>query len=87
MTILSPLAGHPDPEISSAAILAIGTARYRLDDEAGALVAWRAAAERGGSNAWLGWRAVAEQRVRDGELEEAIAAYREADRAAPPASH
>lgn len=85
VTILSPLAGHPDPEISSGALLAIGTARYRLDDEAGALVGWRAAAERGGSNAWLGWRAVAEQRVRDGELEEAIAAYREADRAAPPA--
>lgn len=85
VTILSPLAGHPDPEISSAALLAIGTARYRLDDEAGALVAWRESAERGGSNAWLGWRAVAEQRVRDGELEEAIGAYREADRAAPAA--
>ena len=85
VTILSPLTGHPDPEIASAALLAVGTARYRLDDEAGALVAWREAAERGGSNAWLGWRAVAEQRVRNGELEEAIAAYREADRAAPPA--
>ncbi|MEO8251974.1 MAG: rhomboid family intramembrane serine protease [Chloroflexota bacterium] len=83
--ILAPLTGHPDPELSGAAWLAIGTARYRLDDEAGALVAWRQAAERGGPNAWLGWRAVAEQQVRDGELEEAIAAYREADRLAPPA--
>ena len=81
--ILAPLTGHPDPELGTAAWLGIGNARYRLDDEAGALAAWRQAAERGGSNAWLGWRSVAEQRVREGELDEAIAAYREADRAAP----
>jgi membrane associated rhomboid family serine protease len=82
--ILTPLTGHPDPELGGAAWLAIGTARYRLDDEAGALEAWRQAAERGGSQAWLGWRSVAEQEVRDGNLEEAVAAYREADRRAPP---
>ncbi|MGZ8563859.1 MAG: rhomboid family intramembrane serine protease [Candidatus Limnocylindria bacterium] len=82
--ILAPLTGHPDPELSTDALLAIGQARYRLDDEPGAVVAWRAAAERGGSKAWIGWRSVAEQQVRDGELEEAIAAYREADRSAPP---
>lgn len=81
--ILDPLTGHPDPELSGAALLAIGSARYRLDDEAGAKQAWRAAAERGGSHAWLGWRSVAEQEVRDGNLEEAVAAYREADRRAP----
>ena len=80
LQILAPLSGHPDPELSTDALLAIGTARYRLDDEAGAVVAWRAAAERAGSQAWIGWRSVAEQMVRDGELEEAIAAYREADR-------
>jgi membrane associated rhomboid family serine protease len=83
--ILAPLSGHPDPELSTDALLAIGTARYRLDDEPGAVVAWRAAAERGGSKAWIGSRSVAEQMVRDGELDEAIAAYREADRTAPPA--
>jgi len=82
--ILAPLTGHPDAELGGAAWLAIGTARYRLDDEQGALVAWRQAAERGGSGAWLGWRSVAEQQVRDGDLEGAIAAYREADRSAPP---
>ncbi|MDQ2854031.1 MAG: rhomboid family intramembrane serine protease [Chloroflexota bacterium] len=82
--ILAPLTGHPDPDLATAAWLAIGTARYRLDDEAGALLAWRQAGERGGASAWIGWRSVAEQRVRDGELDEAIAAYREADRAAPP---
>lgn len=83
--ILAPLSGHPDPELSTDALIAIGTARYRLDDEAGAVVAWRAAAERGGSKAWIGSRSVAEQMVRDGELEQAIAAYRDADRSAPPA--
>jgi membrane associated rhomboid family serine protease len=83
--ILAPLTGHPDPELGGAAWLAIGTARYRLDDEAGALDAWRQAAARGGSTAWLGWRSVAEQEVRDGHLEEAVDAYREADRRAPPA--
>jgi len=83
--ILAPLTGHPDPELGGAAWLAVGTARYRLDDEPGALIAWGQAAERGGSNAWLGWRSVAEQQVRDGDLEGAIAAYREADRMAPPA--
>lgn len=83
--ILAPLSGHPDPELSTDALIAIGAARYRLDDEPGAVVAWRAAAERGGSKAWIGWQKVAEQKVRDGELDEAIGAYREADRAAPPA--
>ena len=81
--ILAPLTGHPDAELSSAAWLAIGDARYRLDDEPGALAAWQQAAERGGRNAWLGWRKVAEQEVRDGHLDEAVAAYREADRRAP----
>lgn len=81
--ILAPLTGHPDPELGGPALLAIGSARYRLDDEAGAMQAWRQAAERGGSHAWLGWRSVAEQEVRDGNLEEAVAAYREADRRAP----
>jgi membrane associated rhomboid family serine protease len=82
--ILAPLTGHPDAELSGAAGLSIGDARYRLDDEPGALAAWQQAAQRGGSGAWLGWRKVAEQEVRDGHLEEAVTAYREADRRAPP---
>ena len=81
--ILAPLTGHPDAELGSAAWLSIGGARYRLDDEPGALAAWQQAAERGGSGAWLGWRKVAEQEVREGHLDEAVAAYREADRRAP----
>jgi membrane associated rhomboid family serine protease len=82
--ILGPLTGHPDPELSGEAWLSIGAARYRADDEAGALAAWQAAANAGGRNAWVGWRSVAEQLVRDGDLGSAVSAYQEADRRAPP---
>ncbi|HYI65432.1 MAG TPA: rhomboid family intramembrane serine protease [Candidatus Limnocylindrales bacterium] len=81
--VLEPLTRHPDPDIAGEAWLLTGTARYRIDDEAGALSAWRSAGNAGGPTAWLGWRSAAEQEVRDGNLEEAIAAYREADRRAP----
>jgi membrane associated rhomboid family serine protease len=84
LRILASLTGHPDRELSGEAWQLIGTARYRTDDEPGALAAWRAAAQSGGRDAWLGWRSVAEQLVRDGDLDEAISAYREADRSAPP---
>jgi membrane associated rhomboid family serine protease len=82
--ILAPLTGHPDPDLAGETWLAIGTARYRADDEPGALAAWQQAANTNGASAWLGWRSVAEQLVRDGDLESAIGAYREADRRAPP---
>jgi membrane associated rhomboid family serine protease len=81
--LLEPLTN--DPRYGTDAWILIGTARYRLDDEVGALVAWQRAAESGGPSAWLGWRSVAEQHVRNGDLESAIEAYREADRRAPPA--
>jgi membrane associated rhomboid family serine protease len=83
--ILGALTGHPDADLAGEAWLLIGTARYRTDDEAGALDAWLAAARASGRTAWLGWRSAAEQYVRDGDLESAISAYREADRRAPPA--
>ncbi len=83
--IADALTGDPDPDVSGEAWLIIGTARYRTDDEPGALDAWRSAAARSGRSAWLGWRSVAEQLVRDGDLDGAIEAYREADRRAPPA--
>lgn len=81
--ILAPLTGHPT--LAGDAWLAIGTARYRADDEPGALAAWQQAANGNGPQAWVGWRSVAEQHVRDEDLEAAIAAYREADRRAPAA--
>jgi membrane associated rhomboid family serine protease len=81
ITVLAQLTGHP--QLAGDAWQAIGTARYRLDDEEGALAAWQHAADAGGASSWLGWRSVAEQHVRNGDLEEAIGAYREADRRAP----
>ena len=82
--ILAPLTGHPDAALAAEAWLAIGTARYRADDEPGALAAWQQTANANAPSSWLGWRSVAEQLVRDGDLEGAIGAYREADRRAPP---
>ncbi len=72
-----------DPSVAGPALLALGTARYRTDDEPGAQIAWQRAAEQDFGDAWIGWRSVAEQQVRDGDLEAAIASYREADRRAP----
>src|SRR5918999_5616321 len=85
VAIADTLTVNADPDVAGDAWLVIGTARYRTDDEAGALDAWRSAADAGGRSAWLGWRSVAEQLVRDGELTGAIEAYREADRRAPAA--
>jgi membrane associated rhomboid family serine protease len=82
--LLAPLAGHPDNELATRALLAIGTAKYRNDEEDQALAAWQRAAELGAASSWLGWKSAAEQHVRNGDLEEAIGAYREADRRAPP---
>ena len=84
LALLQPLTSHPDTQIAGAAWIAVGSARYRDDDEAGALTAWQHAADLGGPMSWLGWRSVAEQQVRNGDLEEAIGSYREADRRAPP---
>jgi membrane associated rhomboid family serine protease len=83
--VLEPLTRNSDAEMSGEAWLLTGSARYRTDDEEGALIAWKAAADAGGSSAWLGSRSVAEQQVRNGDLEDAITSYREADRRAPPA--
>jgi membrane associated rhomboid family serine protease len=85
LAVLDPLTRDPDPNVAAEAWLLVGTARYREDDEPAALEAWQRAADAGGTSSWLGWRSVAEQHVRDGDLEAAIAAYREADRRAPPA--
>ena len=82
---LSPLTAAPDEQVAGEAWLLIGTAQYRTDDEPAALEAWRRAAAISWRGAWMGSRSVAEQLVRDGDLDGAIEAYREADRRAPPA--
>lgn len=85
LELLQPITASPDRDLAGEAWLLVGAARYRSDDEPGALAAWRAAANAGGRSAWIGWREVAGQLVRDGELDLAIDAYREAERGAPPA--
>ena len=76
--------GFDDPAITAAALLGLGEAHYRLDDEP--------AASRPGSavlslpetpSTYPAWRNIAAARVREGDLNGAIAAYREADRRAP----
>ena len=84
LSVVAPLTGSRDPEVAGAAWILTATARYRIDDEAGALQAWMAAAQTESQVAWLGWRSVAEQQVRDGDLNAAMEAYKEADRRAPP---
>jgi membrane associated rhomboid family serine protease len=84
LTAVTDLTQSRDPEVAGAAWMVAGTAKYRIDDEAGALQAWMAAAQSEGAASWIGWRSVAEQQVRDGDLNAAIEAYKEADRRAPP---
>jgi membrane associated rhomboid family serine protease len=76
--------GFDDPAVTAAALLGLGEARYRLDDDAAALATWEAAVQLGETpSTYVAWRNVAAARVRAGDLPGAIAAYREADRRAP----
>ena len=77
--------GFDDPDVTAAAMLGAGQARYRMDDEASAVAIWEKILELPETpSTYFAWREVAAARVRDGDLQGAIAAYREADRRAPP---
>jgi membrane associated rhomboid family serine protease len=77
--------GFDDPEVTAAGLLGMAQARYRMDDEDAALRTWEAILELPETTStYPAWRNVAAARVRDGDLNGAIAAYREADRRAPP---
>jgi rhomboid protease GluP len=79
------LMGHPDPNIHVAGLLGLADARYRLDDEEGALQAWIVATQAPETAlTWRAWVALAGARVRQGDLPGATRAYREAARRAPP---
>ncbi|HYK96109.1 MAG TPA: rhomboid family intramembrane serine protease [Candidatus Dormibacteraeota bacterium] len=76
--------GHEDPAITAAALLGSGDALYRLDQEAQAAAQWEAVTRlRENPSTYTAWRNLAGVRVRGGDLQGAIAAYREADRRAP----
>jgi membrane associated rhomboid family serine protease len=76
--------GFDDPEVTAAALLGMAQARYRMDDEGGAVRTWEAILELPETTStYHAWRNVAAARVREGDLNGAIAAYRDADRRAP----
>jgi membrane associated rhomboid family serine protease len=76
--------GFDDPEITAAAFLGAGQALYRMDNEAAAVGAWESVLELPETpSTYHAYREIAAARVRDGDLQGAIGAYREADRRAP----
>ncbi len=78
--------GFDDPAVTAAAMLGLGEALYRLDDDAQALATWEEATRLPETpSTYAAWRNVAAARVRAGDLRGAAAAYREADRRAPDA--
>lgn len=82
--------GHPDADLTAAAWFRLGEARWRRGEEEAALAAWEAAARiEGTPTTWLAWRRLAaalveRARASGGSLGPAIAAYRQAERRAPP---
>ena len=78
--------GSDDPVVRGPALLGLGEALYRLDDDAAAVATWESILELPDNPAtYTAWRNVAAARVRDADLNGAIAAYREADKRAPAA--
>jgi membrane associated rhomboid family serine protease len=78
--------GFDDPAVTAAALLGAAQSQYRMDNEAGAVATWEAILELPENpSTYLAWREIAAARVRDGDLQGAISAYREADRRAPAA--
>ena len=76
--------GFDDSEITAAALLGLGEARYRLDDDDAALQSWEAAVQLGETaSSYAAWRNVAAARVRARNLPGAIDAYRQAEKRAP----
>jgi len=83
--LYSRLVGHREALVHVAALLGLADARYRLDDEEGALQSWIVAAQAPETPiTWQAWVALAGARVRQGDLPAAARAYREAERRAPP---
>ena len=78
------LVGNGEPLVHVAALLGLADARYRLDDEEGALQSWIVATQAPETPiSWQAWVALAGARVRQGDLPAAARAYREAERRAP----
>jgi membrane associated rhomboid family serine protease len=77
--------GFGEVEITAAALLGLGQALVRLGRPDQAVATWMSITELPRTDAtYLAWREVAAAHVREGDLERAFAAYREAERLAPP---
>jgi membrane associated rhomboid family serine protease len=78
--------GFNDPAVTSAALLGLGEALLRLDEDEDALRTWEEVTRLPESpSTYPAWRNIAAGRVRAGNLRGAMDAYREADRRAPAA--
>jgi membrane associated rhomboid family serine protease len=78
--------GFDDPAVTAAALLGLGEALYRLNDDGRALATWEEATRLPETpSTYAAWRNVAAARVRAGDLRGALNAYRESDRRAPTA--
>jgi rhomboid protease GluP len=76
--------GHPDVNLTGAALLGTGDALYRLDRESDAKEQWSAVTQMPeNESTYRAWRNLAGVHVREGDLNRAIEAYRQADRRAP----
>jgi rhomboid protease GluP len=76
--------GHPDANLTGAALLGSGDGLYRLDREADAKASWTAVTQLPENDStYRAWRNLAGVHVREGDLNLAIDAYRQADRRAP----
>ncbi|HEX3265699.1 MAG TPA: rhomboid family intramembrane serine protease [Candidatus Limnocylindrales bacterium] len=76
--------GHPDANLTGAAVLGTGNVLYRVDAEDRAKAAWESVTRLPeNASTYQAWRNLAGVHVRAGELREAIEAYRQADRRAP----
>ena len=77
--------GFDDPAITAAALLGLGEAHYRLNDEDAAVQTWSAILQLPETpSTYAAWRNLAAARARAEDNAGAIEAYREADRRAPP---
>ncbi|HUR16422.1 MAG TPA: rhomboid family intramembrane serine protease [Candidatus Limnocylindrales bacterium] len=78
------LLGNADPTLHITGLLGMADAKYRLDDDEGALQGWIVATQGPETPlTWRAWTALAGARVRQGDLPAAARAYREAERRAP----
>jgi len=76
--------GFDDAAVTAAALLGLGQALYRLDEDESAVATWKSVLELPETpSTYRAWREVAAARVREDDLNGAIAAYRQADRRAP----